>query len=63
MICMCFIEKDFYEKYQFLIGSESVDLSGQISTFLTGLGFGSEHFQIGKTKVCIWSVGTFEGVG
>ena len=25
----------------------------QISTFLTGLGFGGEHFQIGKTKVCI----------
>ena len=45
--------QDFYEKYQFLIGSESADLGTQISTFLTGLGFGGEHFQIGKTKVCI----------
>ena len=30
-----------------------MDLGTQISTFLTGLGFGGEHFQIGKTKVCV----------
>ena len=45
--------QDFYEKYQFLIGSESTNLSSQINTFLSKLGFGSEHFQIGKSKVCL----------
>ena len=49
--CTYVYTQDFYEKYQFLIGPESADLGAQVSTFLTGLGFGSEHFQIGKTKV------------
>ena len=43
--------KDFYEKYQFLMGVRSSDLATQIDLFLKGMDFTPEHFQVGTTKV------------
>ena len=48
---MYVISQDFYEKYQFLIGVKSSDLSSQIDLFLKGMDFTPEHYQVGSTKV------------
>lgn len=43
--------QDFYERYQFLMGPRSTDLPSQVKDFMRGLGFNTEDFQIGMTKV------------
>ena len=48
--------QEFYEKHQFLIGPRSPDLASQVDSFLAGLGFGTEDYQIGTTKVRVYGM-------